>query len=360
METAEHDEKPPQVDDVVEDEEEEEEEEEVEVFSADAVASTHSNFVASSEKLSLLPSAPRRCLSKEMMEQMPTLSTNTRYHEVTVPKPFGCFHLMQLIEKSIQVGALFSPKLFVPKEIWQQDRVKLAGVPLKIEVFHQLKQGLEKTSHALPLSSEKAKTAFMKELDSLLEFARLERVHLTRSFPFLPQDKVTAQLSRSSSGVITEEGSADAPSSGIGKLTNLAFGFGRMVKKQAIAAVERVGAAPSITVSLDELDEYAAVLCMFFNSTRSIENLLGLRPEADGTQEQVNDPKAAFENPQLDSDILKKLEDLAIFLDEVVIKLVMRDVHSLLEVYMRRLTRQFGEFTVEQAVLKRRPSVPAQ
>jgi hypothetical protein len=45
-----------------------------------------------------------------------------------------------------------------------------------------------------------------------------------------------------------EEGSVDAHASGIGKLTNLAFGFGRMVKKQAIAAVERVGAAPSISL----------------------------------------------------------------------------------------------------------------
>ncbi|GMF23556.1 unnamed protein product [Phytophthora lilii] len=106
MEPSEQDETPPQsVDDAAEDEEE------VEIFSAAAAS-----------------------------------SPATRYHEVTVPKPFGCFHLMQLIEKSIQVGALFSPKLFVPKEIWQQDRVKLAGVPLKVEVFHQLKQGLEKTS----------------------------------------------------------------------------------------------------------------------------------------------------------------------------------------------------------------------
>lgn len=353
---------PPQdVEQDEEQEEEEEEEEEVEIFSADAVASSASS-APSSDKTSLLPPAPRRCVSKEMLEQMPKLSINTRYHEVTVPQPFGCFHLMQLIEKSIQVGALFSPKLFVPKEIWQQDRVKLAGVPLKVEVFHQLKQGLEKTSHALPLSSDTAKAAFTKELDALLEFARHERVHLIRSFPFLPQDKSTAapQVTRrgSSSGG-AEEGSADGPSSGIGKLTNLAFGFGRMVKKQAIAAVERVGAAPAISVSIDELDEYAAVLCMFFNSTRSIEHLLGLQADADGAQEQVNDPKASLESAQLDPATLEKLEDLATFLDEVVVELVMRDVHSLLEVYMRRLTRQFGEFTVEQAVLKRHPSVSA-
>lgn len=50
------------------------------------------------------------------------------------------------------------------------------------------------------------------------------------------------------SGLQADEGAADAHSSGIGKLTNLAFGFGRMVKKQAIAAVERVGAAPAISV----------------------------------------------------------------------------------------------------------------
>ncbi|KAG2780162.1 hypothetical protein Pcac1_g9932 [Phytophthora cactorum] len=354
MEPSELDETPLDVDDAGEDEEE------VEIFSADATASAHSH-APSSDRTSLLPPAPRRCVSKEMLEQMPTLSINTRYHEVTVRKPFGCFHLMQLIEKSIQVGALFSPKLFVPKEIWQQDRVKLAGVPLKVEVFHQLKQGLEKTSHALPLSSDTAKAAFIKELDALLEFARQERVHLIRSFPFLPQDKSHAapQLTRRGSSSVAEEGSADAHSSGIGKLTNLAFGFGRMVKKQAIAAVERVGAAPSVSVSIDELDEYAAVLCMFFNSTRSIENLLGLRADADGTQEQVNDPKAETESSQLDPATLKKLEDLAIFLDEVVIELVMRDVHSLLELYMRRLTRQFGEFTVEQAVLKRHPSISA-
>ncbi|KAG6610434.1 uncharacterized protein IUM83_06482 [Phytophthora cinnamomi] len=336
-----------------------EEEEEVEIFSTEAAASIYSP-APSSDRASLLPPATRRCVSKEMLEQMPTLNINTRYHEVVVSKPFGCFHLMQLIEKSIQVGALFSPKLFVPKEIWQQDRAKLAGVPLKVEVFHQLKQGLEKTSHALPLSSDTAKAAFTKELDALLEFARQERVHLTRSFPFLPQDKSSAapQLTRSSGA---EEGHADAHSSGIGKLTNLAFGFGRMVKKQAIAAVERVGAAPSVSVPIDELDEYAAVLCMFFNSTRGIENLLGLRADADGTQEQVNDPnaEAEAERTQLDPATLKKLEDLAVFLDEVVIELVMRDVHSLLEVYLRRLTRQFGEFTVEQAVLKRHPSVSA-
>jgi hypothetical protein len=40
---------------------------------------------------------------------------------VSIEKPFGVFHLMQLIEKSIQVGALFSPKLYVPKEIWYEN-----------------------------------------------------------------------------------------------------------------------------------------------------------------------------------------------------------------------------------------------
>ncbi|TDH73360.1 hypothetical protein CCR75_008939 [Bremia lactucae] len=248
-------------------------EEEVEIFPARSSSSTRVS-VHSSDRLSLTPLAQRRCVSKEMLEQMPTLSIDARYHDVAVCKPFGCFYLMQLIEKSIQVGALFSPKLYVPKEVWQQDRVRLAGISLKVEVFHQLKQGLERISHALPILSDSANAAFVKELDALLELAGQERMHLTRLFPFLPQDKsdLTPQMRRRASSSEVEVGSTETSSSGIyiGKLTNLAFGFGRMVKKQAISAVERVGAAPIISVSIHELDEYAAVLCMFFNSTRSI------------------------------------------------------------------------------------------
>ncbi|CAI5734052.1 unnamed protein product [Hyaloperonospora brassicae] len=301
---------------------------------------------------------PRRCVSREMLEQLPALERRIGYHEVTVPKPFGCFYLMRLVERSIQVGAPFSSKLFVPKQIWQQDRVKLAGVPLKVEVFQELKQRLEKTSHALPLSSDSAKAAFLTELDALLDFARQERVHLIRSFPFLPQDQrhVVPHVIQSESSNGTEERSADANASSIGKLTTLAFGFGRMVKKQAIAAVERVGAAPSILVSIDELDEYAAVLCTLFHSTRSIKNLLGLHLDAHDAR---TDSEAATGDLQLDSATLTKLEDLAVFLDEVVLELVMRDVHSLLEIYLQKLTRQFGEFSIEQALLKRQPSMSA-
>uniref|UniRef100_K3WZA7 Uncharacterized protein n=1 Tax=Globisporangium ultimum (strain ATCC 200006 / CBS 805.95 / DAOM BR144) TaxID=431595 RepID=K3WZA7_GLOUD len=299
--------------------------------------------------------SPRRCISKELLEQMPMLSVSTRYHEVTISKPFGVFHLMQLIEKSIQVGALFTPKLYVPKEIWQQDRVRLAGVPLKIEAFQQLKQGLEKTSMALPLSSDAAKATFIKELDVLLEYARALRLNLARSFPFLPADK--ANQVQPNPKVEQAAPSPQGAGVAIGKLTNLAYGFGRMVKKQAIAAVERVGAAQSVTISFDELEEYAATLCSFFNSTRSIENLLGLSVDADGGQEQVNEHKTP--SPNLDPIALEKLKELAIFLDEVVIELVMRDTHSLLESYLKRATRSFGEFIVENAIMKHHSSISA-
>lgn len=42
----------------------------------------------------------------------------------------------------------------------------------------------------------------------------------------------------------------------------------------------------------------------------------------------------------------------AIFLDEVVVELVMRDIHSLLEAYLRRTTRYFGEFTIDSSMRK--------
>ncbi|KAF1334248.1 hypothetical protein FI667_g1847, partial [Globisporangium splendens] len=217
----------------------------------------------------------------------------------------------------------------------QQDRVRLAGVPLKVEAFQQLKQGLEKTSMALPLSSDAAKATFIKELDVLLEYARALRLNLARSFPFLPADKVhqVQPNSKVEQAALSSQGAGVA----IGKLTNLAYGFGRMVKKQAIAAVERVGAAQSVTTSFDELEEYAATLCSFFNSTRSIGKCKQWLPWM----------------------LIIELMEHAIFLDEVVIELVMRDTHSLLESYLKRATRSFGEFTVEHAIMKHHSSISA-
>lgn len=47
------------------------------------------------------------------------------------------------------------------------------------------------------------------------------------------------------------------------------------------------------------------------------------------------------------------------FLDEVVMELVMRDVHNLLDTFLRRSTRLFGEFSVDQAIMKQHGSVTA-
>ncbi|TYZ61703.1 hypothetical protein PybrP1_005715 [[Pythium] brassicae (nom. inval.)] len=327
-------------------------EEEVELFSAAALAAPPPSSAGSlssvfSEKLAL---SPRRCVSKELLDQMPMLSVSTRYYEVAIARPFKVFHLMQLVEKSIQVGALFSPKLYVPKEIWLQDRVKIAGVPLKVEAFQQLKQGLEKASMAIPVSPDASSAAFRSELDTLLELTKAIRLNLLRAFPFLPPDKVAAHSIPATAKVDPPQSALQGAAAGvaIGKLTNFAVGFGRMVKKQAIAAVERVGAAQPVAVSFDELEEYAATLSVFFNSTRSID--------ADGGQQQVNEQKVVS---AVDVVVLEKLKELAIFLDEVVIELVMRDIHSLLEAYLKRMTQFFGEFTVEHAVMRHHSSISA-
>ncbi|GLE05693.1 hypothetical protein PINS_up014733 [Pythium insidiosum] len=334
--------------------------EEVELFSTtpSPPSSNVSTMVAS---LSAISMAPRRCVSRELLEQMPALSISTRYHEVSIAKPFGVFHLMQLIEKSIQVGALFTPKLYVPREIWQQDRVKLAGVSIKVEVFQALKQGLEKITVALPPTSPEAKAAFVKEFDTFMELASAVRAQTMRSFPFLAVDKAVAPIPPSPTKSDQPSSAAAAPpvpvpvnaanaaAAGIGKLTNLAFGFGRMVKKQAIAAVERVGAAPTVSTSFDDLEEYAATLCAFFNSTRNLEHLIGLRAGADGGQEEVNEVTTL---PKMDDDVTERLKTLAIFLDEVVVEMVMRDIHTLLDTYLRRVTQQFGEFTVDPSLMR--------
>lgn len=106
------------------------------------------------------------------------------------------------------------------------------------------------------------------------------------------------------------------------------------------------------------------------------EQLVGVSAAADGTQESVNASNAALD---LDSPTLSKLKELgashvlpwrwyesnpcfampAVFLDEIVMELVMRDVHNLLDTFLRRSTRLFGEFSVDQAIMKQHGSVTA-
>nr|CCA17725.1 conserved hypothetical protein [Albugo laibachii Nc14]CCA18371.1 conserved hypothetical protein [Albugo laibachii Nc14] len=326
---------------VEEGEAEVQDEEEIELFSAESYSQhRHANS-------NLSPTSPRRCVSRELIEQAPALSMKNRYHEAAaVPQPFQVFYLLQAIEKSIQVGALLTPSLYIPKEIWQQHHARLAGTALKAQVLQSLKQAFDRINVTLPLVTESNISEFAVALSAFLQVANAQRLILARAFPFL--------VTESTHGTKYDNGRTENPDNQsstdaaqkIGKLTNLAFGFGRIIKRQAIAAVERVGAAPNVSVPQHELEEYAASLCSFISAIRNIESLVGVEAiniDAESLKDRQN-----F-SPRLNASTLDNMRSLAFFLDEVVCEIVLRDISILLDTYIRSMTQQLGDFTFEYA-----------
>ncbi|CCI44348.1 unnamed protein product [Albugo candida] len=321
----------------------EEEEEEIELYSAES----YSQYRQASPYNNKSPTSPRRCVSRELIEQAPKLSMKNRYHEAAaVPHPFQVFYLLQAIEKSIQVGALLTPSLYLPKEIWQQHHARLAGTSLKAQVLQILKQAFDRINVTLPLVTESNISEFSVALSAFLRVANAQRLVLTRSFPFLVPEAVQGSKVDNMRTDNPENQSSTDTAQTIGKLTNLAFGFGRIIKRQAIAAVERVGAAPTVSVPQHELEEYAASLCSFISTIRNVESLVGVKA-INIDAESLKDRQKFL--PRLDASTLDNLRSLAFFLDEVVCEIVLRDTSVLLETYIRSMTRQFGDFTFEYA-----------
>ncbi|CCI44346.1 unnamed protein product [Albugo candida] len=286
-------------------------------------------------------------VQEEEVEVQEEEEEENRYHEAAaVPHPFQVFYLLQAIEKSIQVGALLTPSLYLPKEIWQQHHARLAGTSLKAQVLQILKQAFDRINVTLPLVTESNISEFSVALSAFLRVANAQRLVLTRSFPFLVPEAVQGSKVDNMRTDNPENQSSTDTAQTIGKLTNLAFGFGRIIKRQAIAAVERVGAAPTVSVPQHELEEYAASLCSFISTIRNVESLVGVKA-INIDAESLKDRQKFL--PRLDASTLDNLRSLAFFLDEVVCEIVLRDTSVLLETYIRSMTRQFGDFTFEYA-----------
>ena len=91
---------------------------------------------------------------------------------------------------------------------------------------------------------------FQYALDEAVVKCKEHHDTLFRYFPFLAA-AAAAEISSDATNTEPNRAQAKATSSsrtkaspgGMGKLTTLAAGFGRMMKKQALTAVERVGAA---------------------------------------------------------------------------------------------------------------------
>lgn len=89
-------------------------------------------------------------------------------------------------------------------------------------------------------TSSTASITFQFPLDEAVAKFKEHHNTLSRSFPFLT---TSSESKRGYKAKTLPRSNTKASAGGMGKFTTMAAGFGRMVKKQAMTAVERVGAA---------------------------------------------------------------------------------------------------------------------
>ncbi|OQR90864.1 hypothetical protein ACHHYP_05187 [Achlya hypogyna] len=292
-------------------------------------------------------------LSAELLEKYYTL--NEVPYKAPPTGPLRVFGVMNLIQGSIATGCFLTPRLYAPREIWLMDRVRLAGVDHKIRLLESLSKELRVLEALSPPITEANKTVFGHTLQNAVNLVQELRAELVRPFPTLaqgpppaPQDptKVERDVSNAVGG--------GAVGNTVGKMASLAFGFGRMVKKQAVAVVERANAAMVENTSKETLGRYSQWVESLFTQLQFLGVWLDPSfPVAStldlGRHQAVS---AALQGtPWLESVLA-----LATFLDEVVCELVMRDVEALLQCYLRRISQGFGAFSIDTKTLTKPPA----
>ncbi|KAH9108982.1 hypothetical protein LEN26_005792 [Aphanomyces euteiches] len=285
------------------------------------------------------------------------LERRQHIHDVPYSPPqagdLHVFGVMHLIQTTIMTGGRLTPKIYAPRDIWYMDRVRLVGVDHKLRLLDACASHFTLLqSLPIPDTSEN-KAIFDSALLSLSSAFTELKAELIRPFPHLvPESQATVhEPTKIERDIVNAVGSNNT----VGKLTSLAFGFGRMVRKQAVAVVERANSAQVETISKDALGRYAELIMSFFAQAQFLGVWLdsSYSPPSGTLDLQRHQ---AIGNSIKDTPRHKAVSSIATFLEEILCELVLRDVQSLLLNYLQRLSHAYGAFTIDSGSLVRSAS----
>jgi hypothetical protein len=227
--------------------------------------------------------------------------------------------------------------------------VKFSGFAPKIQAMETLLYMTIDKVITLPKPADaEARRAALRVVRSFREQAHKLQSDLARSFPFVGE----ADLLRSAK--------AASPKSSLSKLNSMVKNIGRNVKASAAVAYERIGASVPGKVMDDELVYYAQLVsevcgkCQVFDdwllhlqaarnsSTNGSSSSNGDAPSGEGdTALETSDTAVSG---TVDSDIeelLLELHLIADFMREALLEIVLRDVETLLDRYLRKMRKSF-------------------
>lgn len=316
------------------------------------------------------------------------------------------FWQLNLLRATITTGAFLTPRLHVPHLVWEQYGAKLNGLTTKATAFEAVLSLL--VDRVLPLElllsasdagsssssssqnqkddGEAARRDLPKAQKALrvLEGVRAEleflQNSLARPFPFIkevPSSSRSSGSSKSSVAIALAPSSSSTTSSssgsggGVQQIRGMMASFGKKIQKSAVsamAAVERMGVALPAKISDEDLLSYASLVSEMCHKAQRLDewfvSLDGRRNELQGAlRREASAASSSFSSSFSSSSLsgkealqallhcvegmLVELLHCARFLQEVVIELILRDVESLVDSYLRKARKVFTRMVWE-------------
>jgi len=315
------------------------------------------------------------------------------------------FWQLSLLRATITTGGFLTPRLHVPRLVWEQYGAKLNGLTTKATAFEAVLSLL--VDRVLPLellssataagsSSSSSQTqnddgeAARRDLPKaqkalrVLEGVRAEfdfsQNSLARPFPFIKEVRSSRSSSSSSKSSVaamalasSSSSSSTSSSSGSGggmqQIRGLMASFGKKIQKSAVSAmtaVERMGVALPAKVSDEDLLSYASLVSEMCHKSQRLDEWFvsldgrrkelqdALRREASSSSSSSSFSSSSLSGKEALQALLHCVEGMLVellhcarFLREVVIELVLRDVESLVDSYLRKARKVFTRMVWE-------------
>lgn len=271
-------------------------------------------------KDAMSPAHRKRQQSRVPFEQL-HLDPNAALETAPTEKARRPYWVMRLIKQTITQGGHLTQRLFVPKGVWAQVGVKFSAFQPKIQAMEMLLYMLLEKVLTLPKPIDEA--SLLTALTAMRAFREaLHKIQsdMCRTFPFISEPELLSAPSKSNS-----------PTSGLGKINSIVRSIGRNVKNQAVGAYERIGSAVPGRATDDELVYYSQLVsevcgkCQIFDDW--ILHVLDMQEKK--TVEGVEE-------------LLQELQMVSIFMQEVILEIVLRDLESLMDRYLHKMRKSFS------------------
>ncbi|CAM9941120.1 unnamed protein product [Scytosiphon promiscuus] len=231
------------------------------------------------------------------------------------------YWVLRLVRTTILCGGYLTPRLYVPKEVWAQVGVKVAGFAPRITALDSvIYMIIDKIKYLpKPVNAEARKEAAQVMRAFRLQAHKLQ-TDLSRQFPYVvPVDPLV--LAKVELG----------PKSNIGRLNSAMKNIGRNVKNSAAVAVGRIGAGIQGKHVDDGLPYYKQAVAELCEECQVFDSWFS----------HLQDQMAKNDTEEMD-DLLVELHLVGSFMREVVCAMVLRDLEGLVDRYLRKMRKSFA------------------